>query len=167
MRNRSRMLAGMAVGVLVLAGLFVARAQPRAAGRGGRGPSREAPKRDPRAGRGAAVKVARYDVNVPGFDMKRYTKFLSGMRIEYPRQITKDDEMDLIPIGSRLSQYFTGKKGTKEDALSQWTDYVMGLIEYIGAWDNVLLAEYDGEKVALYVSAGYDPRRGWNKYTFE
>jgi len=151
-RNRSRILAGMAVGVLVLAGLLFAPAQPRAAGRDGRGPSREAPKRDPRAGRGAAIKVARYDVNVPEFDMKRYTKFLSDMRIEYPRQITKDDEMDLIPIGSRLNQYFTGRKGTKEGALSQWTDYVMGLIEYIGAWDNVLLAEYDGEKVTSFVA---------------
>jgi len=143
-----KILAGLMVAIVVVGAL--AAAQVRSTGMEGRGPAREAAQADPRAGRGAAAKVAGYDVNVPGFDMKEYTMFFGDMRVEYPRQITINDETDLIRIGSRLSQYYTGKKQTRESAFNQWCDYVVGLIEYISKWDNVFVAEWDGEKVTNF-----------------
>jgi len=148
----SRILAGVMVVIVVVGAL--AAAQVRGTGREGRRASSEAPQADPRAGRGAQVQVAGYDVDVPGFDIKRYTEFFQDMKVEYPRQITMEDETDLIRIGSRLGQYFTAKKQARDSAFNQWCDYVVGLIEYISKWDNAFVAEYDGENVTSFAGPG-------------
>ncbi len=97
--------------------------------------------------RGTYDEGPRYDVKVPGFDMRANTQYFNDMVLEYPRQITADDETDLIRINSRLAQYFSGRKMGRQEAFQQWIDVVFGFMEYISEWDNVFRVKCDGEKV--------------------
>lgn len=86
------------------------------------------------------------DIGAPGFDMRDYSKSLSEMAHEYPRQWTQKNDYDLKKIYYPVEWRIPFLEA-EQDALPSWTQSVRSLIGGIRQWENVFFVRYGNGEV--------------------